>query len=111
MTSGISRREFLRFLWRKEKNESRQETDSAYAAVSIRRVAKVIESRCSAYSGNHCQQCFVACPKKDEALKMMDLRPVIVTEKCDGCGECQTACEIVNDRRAIYIISNSESQI
>ncbi len=106
MTSGISRREFLRFSWREEQNESRQEMGNASAAVTLRRVAKVIESRCSAYSGIHCQQCFIACPKKDEALKMENLLPVISAEKCDGCGECQTACETVNDLRAIYITGN-----
>lgn len=67
-------------------------------------IARVEVSRCHAWSGLICQQCYLACPKRDEAIEMRDQKPVIVVSVCDGCAMCVSACETVNDLPAIRMV-------
>lgn len=68
-------------------------------------VAQVEISRCHAWSGLICQQCYLACPKRDQAIGMRDQKPVIISSVCDGCAMCVRACETVNDLTAIRMVS------
>ena len=65
----------------------------------------VLDSRwCVAWDGGDCRLCWIRCPRRDEALILDDGRPVIQSQACDGCGECQRACAAVNDRPAVRIV-------
>jgi Pyruvate/2-oxoacid:ferredoxin oxidoreductase delta subunit len=68
-------------------------------------VAQVEISRCLAWSGLICQQCYLACPKRDHAIEMRDQKPAIAASICDGCAMCVRACETVNDLTAIRMVS------
>ncbi|NPA15614.1 MAG: 4Fe-4S dicluster domain-containing protein [Deferribacteres bacterium] len=39
-----------------------------------------------------CRSCYNACPFKDVAIKLERLKPVVVDDKCVGCGLCVHAC-------------------
>ena len=70
-------------------------------------VAQVDVSRCHAWGGLICQQCYLACPKRDQAIEMRDQKPVIITSVCDGCAICVDACKIVNDLPAIRMVARA----
>jgi len=74
------------------------------AAISRDLVAQVEVSRCHAWSGLICQQCYLACPKRDRAIEMRDQKPVIMDSVCDGCAMCITACQTVNNLPAIRMV-------
>lgn len=59
-------------------------------------VAMVDAERCLAWGGTACQACVLACPLRDRAISLVDLKPVIYSSACDGCALCQTACRDVN---------------
>ncbi len=71
----------------------------------LRQIARLDVSRCLAYSGSDCQLCYVACPRRDQALIIRQSKPMIVPGLCDGCSMCQTACATVNDLSAVTMIS------
>ncbi len=39
-----------------------------------------------------CRSCYNACPFKDVAIRLEELKPVVVEDKCTGCGLCVHAC-------------------
>ncbi len=39
-----------------------------------------------------CRSCYNACPFKDIAIKLERLKPVVIDDKCTGCGLCVHAC-------------------
>ena len=39
-----------------------------------------------------CRSCYNACPFKDVAIKLERLKPVVIDDKCTGCGLCVHAC-------------------
>ncbi len=46
---------------------------------------------CLAYKLIGCRFCFDACPY--EAMELdANMRPVVVTDKCNGCGACESVC-------------------
>ena len=61
-------------------------------------------NRCLAWEGVSCQYCYLACPLREKAIIMSDLKPVIDTAFCDGCAMCLAACRTVNDLPAIKMI-------
>ena len=67
-------------------------------------VARINHRACLAWGGSDCTLCYVKCPLPDEALVLEDLKPVVREEKCTGCGICEQACAIVNDRVAIRVV-------
>ncbi len=74
-------------------------------------VAQVEVSRCHAWSGLICQQCYLACPKRDRAIEMRDQKPIIITSVCDGCAMCVSACQTVNDLTAVRMVSRMPASL
>lgn len=68
------------------------------------KVARLEISRCLAWSGSDCQLCYIACPLRDQAIHLMDQKPVINPAKCDGCGKCEEACSTINTSSAITLV-------
>ncbi len=55
--------------------------------------AVVNEKLCYAHQGDICRSCYNNCPLIDEAIYMEEFQyPVIVTDKCTGCGICEYVC-------------------
>lgn len=117
--SRLGRREFLKKLpgqlvtkfWAVTKEGIAVFSSSSQEKVSDAPVVARLEvSRCHAWSGLLCQQCYLACPRRDEAIEMRDQKPVIVTRLCDGCALCVSACETVNDLAAIRLVPRADSR-
>ncbi|MCB1504320.1 MAG: 4Fe-4S binding protein [Hyphomicrobiaceae bacterium] len=53
--------------------------------------ARIDQSRCLPYSGPECGACAHVCPVQG-ALTWNGPKPLIVEEKCVGCGLCRQAC-------------------
>ena len=60
----------------------------------VRMGTAIIDKKtCLAWQGTLCRSCFDDCPIFDEAIKMDDkLQPVVVKDKCVGCGVCENVC-------------------
>ncbi len=43
-----------------------------------------------------CRTCYNVCPFKDKAIRLDELRPVVVPEHCTGCGMCVHACPMTD---------------
>jgi len=67
--------------------------------------AIIIKERCNAWGGRDpfCDYCFDRCPLKGDAI-YMDARgaPVVIDDKCTGCGICEYIC--VADPPAIRVM-------
>ncbi len=75
-------------------------------------VAVIDEELCYAYHGDACRSCWNNCPLYDEALYMKEFQyPVVVEDKCTGCGLCEYACVAVAVVPAIKIIPRKEKLI
>ena len=78
----------------------------ALAAVSDRRevrmgLALVSERSCTA--GQGCHACVSRCPTVALSMNFEDMRLVVASESCVGCGICEQICKTVNDRLAIKV--------
>ena len=89
---------------------------NATAETTIIGKARIIEDWCLAYGKyNGCRFCYDACPYEAMTLDEYD-RPVVNTEKCNGCGACQAACVSLQEgsivegatSRAIVVIPESQ---
>lgn len=67
-------------------------------------MARINVHLCTAWSGSLCQLCYLACPRRDKAIRMEDLKPMVVSAACDGCAMCEAACRTVNHPPAVEII-------
>lgn len=57
--------------------------------------ARINKKECLAWQGTLCRSCYQSCPIFDEAIKMdNELRPVVDTKKCAGCGICENVCPV-----------------
>ncbi len=52
-----------------------------------------------------CRTCYNVCPFKETAIKLDQLRPVVIEEYCTGCGLCTHGCPVVtkDGKKAINI--------
>ncbi len=52
-----------------------------------------------------CRTCFDVCPYKEQAITLDQLRPVIVEDRCVGCGICTHACPVTAEdgKKAVNI--------
>ncbi len=121
-TREISRQEFLKYIlqyvvqnvrlfFRGRSNfpdgdEAEKGEDALFDNTTVKGVQLEAE-RCLAWGGGACQFCYLACPLRDKAITLDDQRPTINISFCDGCGQCLTACQTVNDRPAIKIVYKS----
>ncbi|RHW38020.1 4Fe-4S dicluster domain-containing protein [Neobacillus notoginsengisoli] len=62
--------------------------------------ARIIELNCLVYKGVICDYCVQACPRKGEAIRVENGKPLI-TSGCDGCGLCVKHC--ISDQKAILV--------
>jgi ferredoxin-type protein NapG len=70
-------------------------------------VALVDERLCVSHNGTGvCGACHTVCPVRSDAITQGARNaPTVHAEFCIGCGLCEEAC-IVDDRRAIRVVSN-----
>ncbi|MBF0224165.1 MAG: 4Fe-4S binding protein [Desulfobacterales bacterium] len=52
------------------------------------------KDRCVAYKKVICRFCFNNCPLKGEAIIIDRIEPIIIQEKCTGCGICHYVCPV-----------------
>jgi len=76
-------------------------------------VAVVDPYACIAFWGIQCDACYRACPLLDVAIvleyaknertgKHAFLKPVVVQDKCTGCGMCEHAC--ITEKASIFVL-------
>ena len=88
-------------------NDSAEETSEKNSVdVKAAKLIQLDEERCLAWGGASCQSCYLTCPLRDYAITLDDQRPIVNMSFCDGCGQCVTACQTVNDRSALRMIAN-----
>ncbi len=70
-------------------------------------LAVIDKDRCLAYNGVICRACYERCPIYREAIVLKDeLYPVVMADKCVGCGICENVCPA--DPAAITVVSYSD---
>ena len=74
------------------------------------KVAHLINENCIAWGGGSCQACYLSCPLRDRAIRMVDQKPVIDPLICDGCEKCITACQTINDLQAVKLVTAQTGQ-
>lgn len=76
-------------------------------------VAVVHKESCIAYWGIQCDACYRTCPLMGEAItlemdknqvtgKHANMKPIVHTDICTGCGKCEHACVV--EKAAIFIL-------
>ncbi|MEN8202058.1 MAG: ferredoxin-type protein NapG [Bacteroidota bacterium] len=76
-------------------------------------VAVIHRESCIAYWGIQCDACYRACPLMDSAItlefesnvqtgKHANIKPVVNTDVCTGCGICEHACVV--EKSAIHVL-------
>ena len=52
-----------------------------------------------------CRTCYNVCPFKEKAIKLDQLRPVVIEEFCTGCGICTHGCPVTleNGKKAVNV--------
>ncbi len=53
-------------------------------------LAVIDEFQCLAFRETGCKYCYEACPY--EAIELKDGRPYVISDKCNGCGACESVC-------------------
>jgi ferredoxin-type protein NapF len=64
--------------------------------------AEIDRPRCLAWGqGKHCLICVEQCPFQAAVMDEME-RPVIVADRCKGCGACENACPVQETAVRVY---------
>jgi len=69
-------------------------------------LAVIDKYSCAAWEGTTlCRTCYDKCPFPEKAIRLEQLKPVVLTEYCTGCGLCTNGCPITleNGKKAINI--------
>lgn len=69
-------------------------------------LAVVDKFNCAAWIGTTlCRTCYDKCPFPEKAIKLDQLKPVVETDHCTGCGLCTNACPVTleSGKKAINI--------
>ncbi|MBI5185938.1 MAG: 4Fe-4S dicluster domain-containing protein [Nitrospinae bacterium] len=71
--------------------------------------ARIKKELCFAWSGASgvCLLCSLKCPLRGTAIIVDDSKPVVIEEKCAGCGLCESACIAINNPPAIKVEKGS----
>jgi len=108
---GISRKEFLSAWPRQALGAVQSWLDSRIDSLERdatettgKKVAVLDITRCLAWGNFSCQLCYLACPRREQAIELVDTKPVLKAESCDGCALCVPACATVNDLSAIKMV-------
>lgn len=56
-------------------------------------IAHIDTDTCLSYVRNACDKCFDVC-RYEGLIISQDNHPIIIPEKCNGCGECVYACNV-----------------
>ncbi len=89
----------------------------AEARSTILGKAVIIRDWCLAWNMNNgCKFCYDACPYEAMELEAGG-RPIVLADKCNGCGACQSACVSLKDgsitagatSRAIVVVPEEEA--
>lgn len=89
MSSRLSRREWMsRFLPAAKK--SPKGSKPAARAKDLNLVA-IIQGRHCLAGTSFCSVCYEKCPEPG-AIEMTDGIPMVIPEKCTGCGDCHDVC-------------------
>ena len=69
-------------------------------------LAVIDKYSCAAWEGTTlCRTCYDKCPFPEKAIRLDQLKPIVETDFCTGCGLCTHACPVTleNGRKAINI--------
>ena len=63
------------------------------AAPGADRIARILMDRCLAHMGGLCSTCVERCPKPG-AIGLVDDKPVVDPDVCNGCHVCADMCPV-----------------
>ena len=69
-------------------------------------LAVIDKYSCAAWEGTTlCRTCYDKCPFPEKAIRLEQLRPIVETDHCTGCGLCTNGCPITlaTGKKAINI--------
>lgn len=74
--------------------------------------ARINKDLCFAWSGSSgvCLFCYLKCPLRGTAIIVDDSKPVVIEEKCAGCGVCENACMATNNPPAIKVARRTQQK-
>ena len=69
-------------------------------------LAVIDKFSCAAWIGTTlCRTCYDKCPFPEKAIRLDQLKPVVMAEQCTGCGLCTNGCPVTvkSGRKAVNI--------
>ena len=69
-------------------------------------LAVIDKYSCAAWEGTTlCRTCYDKCPFPEQAIRLDQLKPIVETDHCTGCGICTNVCPVTreNGKKAINI--------
>ncbi len=113
----LSRKEFLSAWPRQALGAAQSWLDDRVASLKHdateatgKQVAVLDITRCLAWGNFSCQLCYLVCPRREQAIELVDTKPVLKASGCDGCALCVPACATVNDLPAIKMVPMGGNQ-